>query len=92
MNGNVPFIVAIMLVLAVGLGLAIGGTAHYNSATSATRVGAQIITGPNTAKSRIEDVAEVCYKGVTYVVFNPGYNSSTASVELDRQSHVVACN
>lgn len=34
---------------------------------------------------------EYCYKGVVYVVFNPGYNSSVASVRFNPDSTVARC-
>ena len=34
---------------------------------------------------------EMCFKGVTYVIFAAGLNSSVGSVELDSKGQVVPC-
>jgi len=34
---------------------------------------------------------EICYEGVVYVVFGPGYNFGVGSIKMSKDSKVVLC-
>jgi hypothetical protein len=34
---------------------------------------------------------EICFKGVTYVVFSPNWNGSVGATEHDRNGNIVRC-